>query len=84
MVATIERPLEIKKLSFERASLRIVLTDSREILMPLRTLPESIRKLSPVQRRKAYVTGTDRFNLIFFHDSDEIFRLTESLTLEAV
>lgn len=76
------KPVSIKKLSVESGKLHFILSDNRELLIPVKDIPE-IKSLSPAKRKEVQVFGDNGvFNLFSFVALDLIFRLTDDLRIE--
>lgn len=71
---------EIQKISFSKTHILFVLSDRRQILIPIDYVPE-IQRLKPSQRKKITVTEEGRLDTFLFDHSDSVFRLTDDFRI---
>lgn len=71
---------EIQKISFNKTHIVFALSDGRQVLIPINTIPE-INRLKPSQRKKITVTGESRLDTFLFENSDSVFRLTDDFRI---
>ena len=65
---------QLEKISFERGSIIVILSDKRKIIVPISFFP-SIKRLSMKQRKKWFLFG----NGFSFEDSNEVYHLEQIL-----
>ncbi len=71
---------EIQKITFNKTHIIFFLSDRRQILIPIDSVPE-IQRLKPSQRKKITVTGESKLDTFLFDHSDSVFRLTDDFRI---